>query len=35
LSDRFDVEWGGIDGLPDGRTEKTPEAVKTAVERLA
>jgi uncharacterized protein (TIGR02391 family) len=32
---RFSVEWGGIQGLPDGWRERTPEEVKGRIEQIA
>jgi hypothetical protein len=35
LQDRFNVEWGGINGLPPGWRARQPDEVKTKVEALA
>ncbi len=32
--ERFNGEWGGINGIPDGWEEKEPEEVKTRIEEL-
>jgi uncharacterized protein (TIGR02391 family) len=32
-SKRFSVEWGGLYGIPEGWSERTPEEVKEAIER--
>ena len=33
MCNQFSVEWGGINGIPDRWTEKTPEDIKTKIER--
>jgi len=34
LDHRFSAEWGGINGLPDGWDQRTPEEVRDAIEKL-
>lgn len=35
IYERFNGEWGGINGMPDGWKERQPEEVKAEIERLA
>src|SRR6266487_4174254 len=34
IDNQFSVEWGGINGIPDGWTERTTEEVKARIERI-